>query len=88
MFVAAKTFHELKECLNLISQVKNRLQIPLLTLSEFKQISSVPFPLKSSENHKFSDDFKGKRGKLIPLNSLNIRGKIWGQSLMLNKGQC
>lgn len=36
-----------------------------LTLSEFEEINSLLFTLKSSENHKenhcFSDDFRGNR---------------------------
>ena len=33
--------------------------------------------MKSSGNHRFSDDFRGNWSQLIPLNSLNIRSKIW-----------
>ena len=40
-------------------------QISLLILSEFEEINSLLFTLKSSENHKenhcFSDDFRGNR---------------------------
>ena len=40
---------------------RDRLQISLLILSEFEQINKLLFPLKSSENHSFSDDLKGNR---------------------------
>ena len=32
--------------------------------------------MKSSKNHRFSDDFKGNRSYLICLNSLNVRSQI------------
>ena len=38
-------------------------------------------PRKSSENLRFSDDFRGNRSWLIHLNLLNIRGEIWRRSL-------
>ena len=34
-------------------------KISLLILSEFRQINQLLFPLKSSENHSFSVDFRG-----------------------------
>ena len=37
------------------------LQILVLMLCEFKRINYLLFPLKSSENHRFSDDFRGNR---------------------------
>ena len=37
---------------------KNRLQISLLKLSEFMGINELLFPLKSSENHRFSDHLR------------------------------
>ena len=46
-------------------QLKDCLQILLLILSEFKRINELLFLLKSSENHKFYDDFTGKRSWLI-----------------------
>ena len=48
-------------------------------LSEFKETNQLLFPLESSD--KFSDDFRGNRSKLIHLNSLSIRSKIWRRSL-------
>ena len=36
-------------------------QISLLILCEFKQINKLPFPLKSSKNHRLSDYFRGNR---------------------------
>ena len=51
----------------------------LILLPIFKQI--FLFPLKLSENHRFSDDFRGSRSQLIRLNSLNIRSQFWRQSL-------
>ena len=41
--------------------IKDRLQISLLILSEFKRINWLLFPLKSSENLWFSDDFRENR---------------------------
>ena len=60
---------------------RDRHQIQLLISSKFKWINWLLFPLKSSENPRFSDDFKGNRSWLIRLNSLTIRGKIWWWSL-------
>ena len=54
----------------------DRLQITLLILKEFKQINRLLFPVKSLENYKFSDDFRGNRSSLIRLNSPNIRSTI------------
>ena len=54
--------------------------LPLI-LREFKQIHSLLFPLKTSENHRFSVDFRRNKNYLIYLNSLNIRGEIWRRSL-------
>ena len=53
-------------------------QISLLILSVFKEINSLLFPLKSSESHRFSDDFRGNR---ICLNSPNIISEIGRRSL-------
>ena len=55
----------------------NRLQISFIILSVFKQINQLLFPLKSSDNHRFSDDLRGNRGQLIHLKSFNIRSKSW-----------
>ena len=57
------------------------LQTSLLIFSELKLINSLLFPLKASENHRFSDDFRGNRCHLICLNSLNIRSEVWRRSL-------
>ena len=46
---------------------------PFLKNTEFKQISELIFPLKSSENLRPSDNFRVEQ-KLI--NSLNIRSEI------------
>ena len=61
--------------------LKDRLRIVLLILSEFKLITQLLFPLKSSENLWLSDDFRGNRSELIGLNSLNISSEIWARSL-------
>ena len=53
-------------------------QASLLILSKLMNFYS---PLKSSENLRFSDDFRRNISSLIHLNSLNIRNKIWKQSL-------
>ena len=42
-------------------------------LSKFKQFNKRLFPLKSSKNHMFSDDFRGN----ISLNSFEIGSEIW-----------
>ena len=42
-----------------------------LTLNEFKRINRLLLHLKSSENQRFFDDFRGN--KLICLNLLNIK---------------
>ena len=41
--------------------VRDCLQISLLILSELKRINYLLFPLKSSENHRFFDDFSENR---------------------------
>ena len=58
------------------SCVMDHLQISLLTLSEFNRISERIVPLKSLENHWFSDDFRRNRGLVIQLNLFNIRDEI------------
>ena len=40
---------------------RDHLQISLLSLSKFNRIHYLLFPLKSSENRRFSDDFTGNR---------------------------
>ena len=37
--------------------------------------------MKSSENTGFSHDFRGNLSLLLRLNSLNVRDKVWRQSL-------
>ena len=59
-----------------IIDFRDRLQISILILSEFKQINYALFSLKSSEKLRFSDDFRESRTSLIRLNSLNIRNNI------------
>ena len=58
----------------------HHLQILLLILKEFKLINYLLLPLKLSESLYFSDDFRGKRSKLIRLNLFNARSEIWRQS--------
>ena len=48
----------------------------LRIMGELKRIKLL-FPLKSSENSRFCDDFSGNRSYLIYFNSLNIRSEIW-----------
>ena len=60
---------------------RDRLQISLLTLRKFKRINQTLFPLKSLENQRFSDGFRGNRGWLIRLNLLNTKSEICRQSL-------
>ena len=55
-------------------QHEDPLKMSLLILSECKQTNYFLF-MKSLENHRFSDDFFGK--KLICLNFLDVRSKIW-----------
>ena len=50
--------------------MEDRLQISLLILREFKHINLLLLPLKSTENWRFSDDFKRNRSSLIRLNAL------------------
>ena len=38
-------------------QLRDRLQISLLILNEFKGINLLLFPLKLSENRRFADEF-------------------------------
>ena len=42
--------------------LRDRCQILPLILNELKHINEVPFLLKSSENRRFSDDFRWNRG--------------------------
>ena len=44
--------------------VRNRRQISLLILTNLSQLSNFLFPLKSLENLRLSDDFKGNRSLL------------------------
>ena len=50
--------------------------------SNINWITKLLIPLKSLENHRFSNDFSGNRNKLILLNLLNVRHKIWWRSLI------
>ena len=45
--------------------------LPLI-VGKVKKIIQLLFPLKSPENHRFSDDFRGNRSQLISLNPLYI----------------
>ena len=56
-----------------IDFLRDRLQILPLMLSEFKGTDLLLFSLKSSENLRFSGDFRMNRSDLIHLNSINIR---------------
>ena len=52
---------ERNKCLTAkLFSVWDRRQLGLLTLSDFKSINQLLFPLKSSENLWFSDDIKEK----------------------------
>ena len=55
------------------TKLKDYLQISLLILSQFEQINELLFPLKSSDNRRFSDDFGRNWTSLIRLNSINVR---------------
>ena len=46
-------------CYAHLLQIRDSRQISLLILSEFRQIISFLFTLKSSENLRLSDDFRG-----------------------------
>ena len=46
-------------CYTHLLQIRDSRQISLLILSEFRQIISFLFTLKSSENLRLSDDFRG-----------------------------
>ena len=48
-------------------------------------INQLLFPLKSSENHGLSDDFRGNRSWSIRLDWLNIWRRIWRRSLIFLK---
>ena len=47
------------------SELRNCHQISLLILSENKSINLSLFPLKSSENRMFSDDFRMISGGIV-----------------------
>ena len=55
-----------------IRRVRDHLQISFLILNELKEINQLLFPLKSSENQMFPDDFRGNRSYSLRSNSLNI----------------
>ena len=61
----------------------DRLLMSLLILRKFERITSFLCPLKSLENQRFSEDFRGERSSLIRLNSLNIRSIIWKRSFII-----
>ena len=56
--------------------LRDRRQISLPISSEFKRTYQLFLPLKSPENHKFSDDFTRNRSYLIRSNSLDVRSEI------------
>ena len=49
-------------CLSVFGHIK-KLALKGLILSKFRLIEQLPFPLKSSENHNFSDDFRKNRSQ-------------------------
>lgn len=49
----------------------------ILIWNKFKRINYILFPLKSSENVRFSDGFIRNISYLIRSNSLNVRIEIW-----------
>ena len=52
--------------------------LQIFLLRESLGIDWLLFPQKSSENHRFSDDFWGNGIYFICSNSLKIRSEIWG----------
>ena len=52
-------------------------------LSEFKWINYLLIPLKSPENYRFSNNFRGNRTSLIRFNSHIIWSLIWRRSLKI-----
>ena len=66
----------------IFNNIRDHLQILLLILSKFNRINQLLFPLKSSENSRLFDAFRGNTSLLIRLNSLNIRSKIWRQTII------
>ena len=68
--------------LNLNMLVRDRLQILLLALREFKQINYLLFPPEIFGN-PFGKNFKGNRNNLIHLNLLNIRNELCTRSVAL-----
>ena len=64
-------------------QVRDRRQISLLILSEFERINSLLFPVKSSKNLCFLDDFKGNRSYLFNQIRLILKAKF-GDSPYVN----
>ena len=61
--------------------LKDRYQLLLLILSKLKWINLILFPLKSSGNHRFSDNVRVNRSYSIQLDLLHIRSEIWRPSL-------
>ena len=49
-----------RERVNKLTALRDRCQISLLILSKFKQINQLRFPLKSSENLWFPDEFRDR----------------------------
>ena len=60
---------------------RDRHQISFLTLIKFRRINQLLFPLKSLQNIRISDDFRGSGCYLIRLNLINIGSEIWSRSL-------
>ena len=61
---------------NCLEKCSEKILALVLITTEFKLMNWLLFPLKSSENQIFSDDFRGNRTCLIHLYSLNIKGEI------------
>ena len=62
-----------------VSFIGDRHQISLRISREL--INQLLFPLKSSENLWFSNDFRGYGNQSIRSNTLNIISEIWRQCL-------
>ena len=58
LFIFIWRFITLSKNIVLKTSLSYHFQIPLLKFSKFKQINQLLFPLNSSENHMFSDDFR------------------------------
>ena len=78
--VATKSKIKLEFVSHRLNPIRDRLQIPLVILSEMSELINFYSPWNHQKS--FFDNFRTNRSFLIRANSLNITSGIWRRSLI------